>query len=100
MNLFDPELQLVNTKPEIKNKLKGLLNELKNIKVQTVLVLHYKKGNDSQIFHSCTKLIASDLDVDEAFKSMHRSIKTKMKNYACEDYIVLDAIINDVWVLV
>ena len=33
LNLFDPELQLVNTKPVIKNKLKALLNELKKFKV-------------------------------------------------------------------
>ena len=39
LNLFDRELQLINTKPVIKNKLKGLLNELKKFKVQTVLVL-------------------------------------------------------------
>ena len=27
VNIFDPELQLTNTKPDIKNKLKGLLSE-------------------------------------------------------------------------
>ena len=83
MNLFDPELQRINTEPEIKTKLKGLLNELKKFKVQTVLVLDYRKRNDSQIFHLSTKFIASDLDIDTAFKSMHQSIITKMKNYAC-----------------
>ena len=67
---------------------------MKKFKVQTVLVLNYKKRNDSQIFHSYTKLIVSDLDTDEAFKSMHQSIITKTKNYACEDCIVLDAIIK------
>ena len=41
LNPFDLELQLINnnTKPVIKNKLKGLLNELKTFKVQTILVL-------------------------------------------------------------
>ena len=43
LNLFHPELQLINTKPVIKNKLEGLLSELKKFKVQTVLVLDYKK---------------------------------------------------------
>ena len=71
-----------------------MLSELKKFKVQTVLVLDYKKRNDSQIFHSCTKLIANDLDTDEAFKSMHQSIMPKIKNYVCKDYIVLDAIIK------
>ena len=42
-NLSRPELQLINTKPVIKNKLKELLSELENFKVQTVLVLHYMK---------------------------------------------------------
>ena len=46
LNLFDPELQLIKTKPAIKNKLKDLLSELKKFKVQTVLVLDYKKIND------------------------------------------------------
>ena len=94
LNLFDQELQLINTKPVIKNKLKGLLSELKQFKVQTVLVLDYKRRNYSKMFHSTTKLIASDSDIDEAFKSMHHSIMIKIKNYACEDWIVLDAIIK------
>ena len=46
LNLFDIELQLINTKLMIKNKLKELLSELKNFKVQTILILYYKKGND------------------------------------------------------
>ena len=41
LNLFDPELQLINIKPVIKNKLKELLSELKKCKVQTMLVLGY-----------------------------------------------------------
>ena len=57
LNIFDPELQLVNTKPVIKNKLKELLNELKKFKVQTILVLDYQKINDCKIFHSSAKLM-------------------------------------------
>ena len=94
LNLFDPELQLINTKPMIKNKLKELLSELKKFKVQIILVVECNKRNDSKIFHSCTKLIASDLDIDEAFKSIHQSIMSKIKNYACEDWIGLDVIIK------
>ena len=33
LNLFYLELQLINTKPTIKNKLKEFLNELKKFKV-------------------------------------------------------------------
>ena len=55
LKIFNPELQLVNTKPMIKNRLKELLSELKKFKVQTILVLDYKKRNDLKIFHSSTK---------------------------------------------
>ena len=82
MNTFDPELQLINTKPKIKNKLKELLIGLKKFKVQTILVLVYKKSNYCKIFHWSTQLIATDSDIDEAFKSMHQRIITKIKSYA------------------
>ena len=78
----------------IKNKLKELLNELKKFKIQTVSVLDYKKRNDHKIFHSSTKLITRDSDIDEAFKSMHQSVITKIKNRASKDLIVFDAIIK------
>ena len=94
LNVFDPELQLTNTKPMIKNTLKELLSELKKFKVQIILVSNYKKRNNCKIFYSSTKLTASDSDIDEAFKSMHQSIMTKMKNYACKDWIVFDVIIK------
>ena len=79
MNIFDPELQLINTKPMIKNKLKELLSELKKLKVQTIFVLVYKKRTDCKIFLSSAKLIASDSDVGKAFKCMHQRIMTKVK---------------------
>ena len=36
LNIFDPELQLINTKPMIKSKLKELLCDFKKFKVQTI----------------------------------------------------------------
>ena len=42
-HIFDAELQLINTKAMIKNKLKELLSELKKFKVQTILVSDYKR---------------------------------------------------------
>ena len=60
LNLSDPELQLINTKPMIKNKLIELLSELKKCKVQAILVSEYKKRIDHKIFHSSSKLIARD----------------------------------------
>ena len=80
LNLFDPKLALINTKPVIKNKLKELLSDLKKFKVEKELVLVYKKRNDQKIFHSGTKLIASDLENIKAFKLMQQSIMTKIKN--------------------
>ena len=37
LNLFEPELQLKDTKSAIKNKLKELLSKFKKFKVQLVL---------------------------------------------------------------
>ena len=39
LNHFDAELQLINTKPVIKNKLKELLSKLKKFDVQTIFSL-------------------------------------------------------------
>ena len=39
LNALGPELQLINTKPMIKNKLKELLSDLKKFKVQTIISL-------------------------------------------------------------
>ena len=57
-----------------------------------MLVLDVKRRNDLKIFHSSTKLIANDSDIDEAFKCMYKSIMTKIKNYDCEDWTVLNAV--------
>ena len=46
--------------------------------------------NDRQIFHSSAEVIASYSDIDKAFISMYQSIMTKVKNYAYEDWDVLD----------
>ena len=48
LNTFDLELQLIDTKPMIKNKLKELLSDLRKFKVQTILVLVYNKKKRSQ----------------------------------------------------
>ena len=75
----------------IKNKLKELFGELKKFKVQTILFLDYNKRNDRKIFHSSTKLIAGDADIDEAFKSTHYG---KIKKYASEEWIALDVTVK------
>ena len=77
LNHFYPELQLINTKPTIKNQLKEFLSKLKKSKVQIILFLDHKKRIDRKIFHSSTKLITSDSDIGKKFKSIHQSITTK-----------------------
>ena len=61
----------------IKHKSKESLNELKKIKVKTILILDYKKRNDCKISYLCTKIILNNSGTDEALKSMHQSIMTK-----------------------
>ena len=63
----------------IKNKFKVLLSEMKKFSLQKTLVLQYNEGNNRKIFHSSTKLNASNSDIDEAFKSMNESTMTKIK---------------------
>ena len=96
MNLFDPELQLINTEPITKKKLKALLADLKKFKVHSVLVFQYKKRNDCKISHSSVKIIASDSDTDEALKSMHQSIVTNIKHSASKGCVVIETIIKHV----
>ena len=50
--------------------------------------------NDHKIFYSSAKLITSDSDTDGAFKSMHQSIMTKIKNSASKDWIAVDKIVK------
>ena len=75
--------------------MKRIVKQFKKFKDQTILFLDYKKRNNHKIFHSTAKLIASDPDTDEAFKSMHQSIMTEIKNYASEYCIVLNVVIMD-----
>ena len=72
---LDPELQLTNTKPIIKNKLKVFLNE------DHMLVLDFKETIICEIFHSS----------EEGFIFMHETIMKKIKIYASEDLIVLNS---------
>lgn len=83
LNLFHPELPLINTKPIIKNKLKELLNELFS-HVQSILLLEYKKY-DHKTFHSSAELVARNSDINETFKDMHQSIMTKIINFGSKD---------------
>ena len=48
-----------------------------------------------KIFYSRARLTASDSDTHEAFKSMHQSIMTKVKKYACKVWNGLDIIMKD-----
>ena len=94
LNLFDPELRLINTKPVIDKKLKELLSDLRKLNVQKTLLLDYKKKNDCKMLHSSDKLIADHSDIDGVFGSTHQSIMTKLKSYVDKDWIVLDVIVK------
>ena len=81
LNLFDPELQVINSKPVIKNKLDELLSELTNFTSQTISVLHYKKRNDHKVFNSSATLTASDSESDKTFvKAFIHALKHYDKN--------------------
>ena len=67
LNLFDQQLQLINTKLVIKNRLNELLSELKIFKSPD----NVSRRIDHKVFHSTSKLIVSDSDNDEAFTFMH-----------------------------
>ena len=66
LNLFYTELELVNTKQMIKNKLKELIIELKKYKVQAILVSAYKmkhlKTHASKHYNKNEKLCLRRLD--------------------------------------
>ena len=64
--------------------------------ISSILVLEHKKRNDHKITHPKAKLIVSESDIQEAFKSMHQSIMTKIKSHASEDWVVLDVIIKHI----
>ena len=51
LNLFEPELQLINTRPLIKNKLKDLISELKMFKFHPILVLLYEEKDYHKSMH-------------------------------------------------
>ena len=92
LKLLFPELQLINNKAVIQNQLKDLLGGLKKFKVQNILALKNKKIDNHKTirksFHACAKLIANDSDADNAFKSMHESIITKIKDSVSGDWII------------
>lgn len=94
LNIFYPELQLFSTTPIIKDNFKKLSNDLKKFKIQSVLVLKYKKGNIRKVFYSSVKIIDSDSNIDEALKSIHQSLAKKIKTFASEDWVVIKTVVD------
>ena len=92
LNIFYPELQLINIKTIIENKLKDFLGEFKKFKTQTILVLEYKKidyhKSIHKIFHLSARLIANDSNSDIVFGSMHVSVMTRIKRFVSVDWFV------------
>lgn len=89
LNLFNPKLKLINTKPVIKNNLRDF--ELNKLKVQTILLLENKNINNHksmrEMFQSSAKLIINDSDIGKVFGSMHESVTTNIKNSVSKDRI-------------
>ena len=52
MHIYDPELQLINTKHVIKNKLKDLFGDLRKFKALKMLLSEYKKRDDHISMHN------------------------------------------------
>ena len=77
----NPELQLIDTKSASRNKLKGLLTDIKDLKFVNTFVLGFKKiesddeTNDAT-FNSSekTETIVNDSDIDELFESIYSKI--------------------------
>ena len=74
VTLIDLALHPINIKPINENKLKKLLSQLKQFKVQPLSFLQYKTRNYCKIFQSSAKLIANDSDIEETFESMHQGL--------------------------
>ena len=63
-----------------------------------LIFLDKKRRNDSKIFHTNAKQIASDSDINEAFKSIQLSIIKKVESYTCiEQLSQLLLLFNKIW---
>ena len=84
LNTFDPEFQLINSKPMIKNKLKEFLSEFKKFKVWVILV--FKTIRNEMIVKSSIRLLL----IQALLKHLNPCTKasmTKIKNYTSKDWI-------------
>ena len=63
-----------------------MLGGLKKFKVQTILVSEFKKIDAHKVIYKIflfiTNLNLNDSDIDNAFRSMHQSIITKIKKFS------------------
>ena len=62
---------------------------MKTFKVQSMLVPHHNKRNDRKIIVN-----SSDSDNDEAFKSMHQGIRSKIKIQIAKIVFLLKQLYN------
>ena len=59
-----------------------------------MLVPHHNKRNDRKIFHWSLIVNSSDSDNDEAFKSMHQGIRSKIKIQIAKIVFLLKQLYN------
>ena len=76
LNSFNPVLQIKDTEPEVKNKLKKLLTESRKFKFVTTLVLVFKKIEsdyktkyDTFYSNSKAQIIINESGIDDVFES-------------------------------
>ena len=48
-----------------------------------------------KIFHSSSKLVAIDPDIDKVFRSMHQSVMTKIENSFSGDWLAKTIVEHD-----
>ena len=78
LNLFDPKLQLINTKPRIKNKSNEFLIQFKKFKVQTILVS--RKEQKNQVKRQVMIVLNSLLVIQTLMKHLNPCLKHYYKN--------------------
>ena len=94
LNPFNPQLELINVKSLVQKKIYIYIFVRRAENAQNSVLFNFRvqKIGDRRsiltIFRLNSKLIWNDLEIDEAFKSMHQSVIKKIWNLDIEEWIV------------
>ena len=102
MNSFNSELQLKDAKFAIKNRLIGLLSELRGFKFVTTMVLELKKiesDNETKYntfySNSNAELVINKSDIDDVFESIYIRIISNIQKYLGKgSSLLIDSVID------